>query len=39
MEREDDLIDLGTASVETKGGAGLVIDTKNGQEPFGIAED
>ena len=39
MEREDDVIELGTASVETKGGNGLVIDAKNGQQPFGIADD
>ena len=39
MEREDEVIDLGTASIETKGGAGLVIDAKNGQQLFGIADD
>lgn len=39
MEREDDVIDLGTASIDTKGAQGLVIDSKNGQEPFGIAQD
>jgi len=39
MEREDDVIDLGTASIETKGGAGLPIDVRNGQEPFGLADD
>jgi hypothetical protein len=39
MEREDDVIELGTARVETTGGAGLVIDAKNGQQPFGIADD
>lgn len=39
MEREDEVIDLGAASIETKGGAGLVIDAKNGQQLFGIADD
>ncbi|HLZ79581.1 MAG TPA: benenodin family lasso peptide [Sphingomonas sp.] len=39
MEREDEVIELGTATVETKGGSGLVIDAKNGQQPFGIAND
>lgn len=39
MEREDEVIDLGIASIETKGGAGLVIDAKNGQQLFGIADD
>lgn len=39
MERENDVIELGIASIETKGGAGLPIDVRNGQETFGIAED
>ena len=39
MEREDGMIDLGAASIETKGGAGLPIDVRNGQEPFGLADD
>lgn len=39
MEREDEVIDLGTASIETRGGTGLVIDAKNGQQLFGIADD
>jgi hypothetical protein len=39
MEHEDEVIDLGTATIETKGGAGLVIDSKNSQQLFGIAED
>lgn len=39
MERDNDVIELGTASLETKGGSGLVIDAKNGQEQFGIADD
>lgn len=38
MEREEEVIDLGAATVETKGGAGLPIDVKNGQEPFGLAD-
>ncbi|UIJ46346.1 benenodin family lasso peptide [Sphingomonas cannabina] len=39
MEREDDVIELGTASIETKGSVGLPIDLRNGQEPFGLAND
>lgn len=39
MERDNDVIELGTASLETKGGSGLVIDVKNNQAQFGIADD
>lgn len=39
MERENDVIELGTASIETKGGTGLPIDVRNGQEAFGLADD
>ena len=39
MEREDEVIDLGAASIETKGGAGVPYDIRNGQELFGLAED
>jgi hypothetical protein len=39
MERNDDVIELGTASEVTKGGAGLDIDVRNGQELFGLADD
>lgn len=39
MERDNDVIELGTASVETKGGLGLVIDFKSGQQQPGITED
>jgi len=38
MERTD-LIDLGVASVETKGGKELPIDVQNGQNPFNLIED
>ena len=33
--REDDTIDLGAASVETKGGPGLIKDTAGLQYPVG----
>ncbi|WP_157081188.1 benenodin family lasso peptide [Novosphingobium naphthalenivorans] len=39
MEREDDLIDLGTASVETKGPAGPVEDFAIGQVLAGLSDD
>ena len=40
MERiNEELIDLGTASVETKGGKNLQIDVQLGQNPFGLTED
>ncbi len=39
MERTDDLIELGVASVETKGGKGQPIDALNGQVPFSLIED
>lgn len=39
MEREDDLIDLGTASVETKGPFGPIQDVANGQFLPGLADD
>jgi hypothetical protein len=39
MEREDDVIELGAASIETKGGIGLNVDLRNGQQPAGLAED
>lgn len=38
MERKEEVLELGTATIETKGGAGLPIDVKNGQEPFGLAD-
>lgn len=39
MEREDDVIELGTATIETKGGDGQLIDVRNSQQLAGIADD
>lgn len=39
MERDNDVIELGTASVETKGASGVSIDFKNNQLQSGIADD
>ena len=39
MERKDDLIDLGAATVETQGTSGVAIDQKLGQFPMGLAAD
>lgn len=39
MEREDEVIELGTASIETKGGEGQLIDVRNTQQLAGIADD
>lgn len=39
MDREHDEIELGTASVETKGGSGIVLDQKNGQGAAGLTDD
>jgi len=42
MERSNegsDLIDLGTASVETRGLSGMIPDWANGQEPHGLSDD
>lgn len=34
-----DIIELGVATVETKGGKELPIDVQNGQNPFNLIED
>lgn len=39
MEREDDVIDLGTASVETKGPGGPVDDLALGIVQTGLSDD
>lgn len=39
MEREDDIIDLGTASVETKGSVGPGQDEIQSRKLAGIADD
>ncbi len=39
MEREDDVIELGVASVETKGGKGAVLDFISGQGAAGLTDD
>jgi hypothetical protein len=39
MEREDDVIELGTVSVETEGPGGVAIDQRLGQSLTGIADD
>lgn len=39
MERNDDLIDLGAASIETKGGTGQNVDEANGLIPYGLSND
>lgn len=41
MEREehDDLIDLGTASVETLGAGGIPVDENLGQFQAGLSDD
>ena len=40
MERTiEELIDLGPASVETKGAGGLPRDIKQGQGSFGLTDD
>jgi hypothetical protein len=39
MEREDDVIDLGTASIETRGPFGPKEDIGLGQVPAGLADD
>lgn len=38
-EQRSDLIDLGTASVETKGLIGKVVDYANGQQGTALADD
>lgn len=38
-ERFDDLVDLGTASVETLGGLGIPLDESNGQYVTGLSDD
>lgn len=39
MEREDDLIDLGTASVETRGNTGAVLDQISGLGFTGLSDE
>ncbi|WP_152616663.1 benenodin family lasso peptide [Sphingomonas sp. ERG5] len=39
MERDNDLIDLGTASIETKGPRGPEPDIGLGKVPAGLADD
>ena len=39
MNRDNDLIELGAASVETKGPTGQVLDTKLGQSAAGLNDD
>ncbi len=39
MDRKDDVIELGVASVETKGGTGLVYDMISGRGTLGLTED
>lgn len=39
MQREDDIIDLGTASIETKGFAGPGVDERLGQILPGLSAD
>lgn len=39
MEREDTVIELGAATVETKGGNGQLIDVRNDAQLSGIADD
>ncbi|WP_188053921.1 benenodin family lasso peptide [Sphingosinithalassobacter sp. CS137] len=39
MEREDTVIELGAASVETQGGGPLIGDEALGLVPFGLTDD
>lgn len=39
MEREDDLIELGVASEETRGGTGVVLDQISGLGAFGLTDE
>lgn len=39
MEREDDLIDLGAASSETRGNTGIVLDQVSGLGAFGLSDE
>ncbi len=39
MEREEDLIELGTASVETRGNTGIVLDQVSGLGSFGLSDE
>ena len=39
MEREDDIIDLGAASVETLGAGGIPVDENLGQFQAGLSDD
>lgn len=39
MEREDNVIELGTASVETKGPGGIAGDVGLNQNQTGLSED
>ncbi|MDQ1158939.1 hypothetical protein QE385_003266 [Sphingomonas sp. SORGH_AS 950] len=39
MEREDDVIDLGVASEDTKGPFGVIPDEANGLSAMGLTDD
>ena len=39
MNREDDIIELGTASVETLGAGGIPVDENLGQFLAGLSDD
>ncbi|WP_106512341.1 benenodin family lasso peptide [Allosphingosinicella deserti] len=39
MEREDQIIDLGAASVETLGAGGIPVDEQLGQFETGLSDD
>lgn len=39
MERDNQLIDLGAASIETKGPKGDFPDTENGQSATGLTDE
>lgn len=39
MERNDPIVDLGTASVETLGAGGIPVDENLGQYPQGLSDD
>lgn len=39
MEREDDVIELGTATIETKGPGGMIPDGDLGQRVGGLTDE
>ncbi len=39
MDRENDIVDLGTASVETLGAGGIPVDENLGQFQTGLSDD